>query len=289
MHLRGITRKRALGCLGGGCAVSASMLFGLLLGGGLVLGLTIAAQAHVPALAAGLAALTPPAQATGNPPPPPAPRKAVQVCQADGAPVAGVRVQIVAAGQPMRTATTDATGTATFVDLGPALWLATFRGSVQGHPIQPPAAQGQPPAGTNPAGNGFPLFVEPQSEDSAPTPVVRNGVVQPEVQISRFVLLPAGDTWIVTWDLAESIGAPLPYSTPGAATGVAAPPTGTPGPAAQATVPSGPNWTLAVFLTGGLFILGYTVWDLRRQERAARRRRVAPARQALAENAEAPR
>ena len=220
--------------------------------------------------------------AAGPPPTPalaralPAVQKAVQLRLLDGTPVTGVVVQLTATNAPSHHATTDTTGGVVFADLGLGLWTVTFTGTVQGRPIQPAAAQGLPPYGTNNNGGGFLVQVEVQAEDAAPTPVLHAGVAQPEIQMSRFVLLSTPAGWAVTWDLAGLTGAPLPYTALTLGNPTPLPAVGTAGsPAAPRPAPAPPprppynEWLLVggALLLSGLLYLGY----LLRQERQARR------------------
>jgi len=274
-----VQRRHVFGCCGGSCALTVSLLAGGIVGAGLVLaGLT---QAQLPTLAATLTSVTPPpttpaGSATATPPPA---RKALLLHLIDGSPATGVQVQIRTPDHAAQQAITDATGQAVFANLGSDLWTVTFTGTVGGRSIQPAAAQGQPPYGANPAGGGFGVLLEPQSEDAAPTPVVRNGQVQAEVQVSRFALLPLPDnTWAVTWDLAGT-DTPLPVRTGASGVTSTATPvlTATPAAAPASVAPLLPGAEWGGWLLGAAvgFITGYTVWDLRRQERAARRLRAA--------------
>ncbi|MDQ2805723.1 MAG: hypothetical protein M3Z04_02190 [Chloroflexota bacterium] len=202
------------------------------------------------------------------------PQKAIVLRQLDGSPVVGVTVQLVDPNSAPRQAVTDSGGGVVFRDLT-GFWTVLFSGTVQGHPIQPPADQGLPPYGTNTSGGGFLVQVEEQDEGAAATPVVVAGLVQPEVQVSRFVLLLTPSGWAITWDLAGATGAPLPYTALTIGVDSALTPAGAPvaparvAPAAPAPVPTPDTLWLPVgggLILSGLFYLGY----LRRQERRAR-------------------
>jgi hypothetical protein len=137
----------------------------------------------------------------------------------NGAPAPGIDVRLVPAmpamgGPPAaasaQTARTDATGAATFGELGRWMWLVSFQGSFQGRPLQSVAAQGRPPFGRTRSGGGFPLQVEPQEEGDAPAQVGGAGMAQPVM----FVLVPFGAGWAPTLDLGLVSAAPLPLTAP---------------------------------------------------------------------------
>jgi hypothetical protein len=129
----------------------------------------------------------------------------------DGEPVAGITVQLVAAGPelggpPTGTAAqqgiTDEQGSATFTNLGRWVWMATFSGTFRGRDVQPVGEQARAPWGRTRTGSGFPVMLQRQEEDAPATPVTVNGIAQPELQPSLFVLVPAQDGWAPTLDLA---------------------------------------------------------------------------------------
>ena len=68
---------------------------------------------------------------------------------------------------PDQQGTTGADGQVLFRNLGHWVWYATFHGTFANRALQEPGAQGKPPWGTNPQGNGFPLVVDPQLENEA--------------------------------------------------------------------------------------------------------------------------
>ena len=161
--------------------------------------------------------------ATAAPPPPDLSRTQLHVLlrTAAGTPVPGITVEIVPAaadlgglsgGSALPPALTDAGGGITVVGLGRWIWRARFRGQFQGQALQPIAAQGQAPWGRTRDGGGFPVQVQAQEEDAAPTPVVIAGTPQPDTQSVGFVLIPSNGTWAVTGDLGDPLGAPQPLT-----------------------------------------------------------------------------
>jgi hypothetical protein len=138
-------------------------------------------------------------------------RKQIVLRTVDGDPVAGVTVQLTPAeprlggigerAQPKR-AVTDPHGTATFTGLSRWVWMASFGGAFRGRAIQPLQEQGRAPYGRTRAGGGFPVVVQLQEEDAAATPVVVQGISQPEIQPSMFVLVPVQERWVPALDLS---------------------------------------------------------------------------------------
>ncbi len=137
----------------------------------------------------------------------------------DGAPVAGIGVILRSASialggpatpMPTQEATTDATGQAPFQNLEHWVWYATFSGAFAGHSLQLSKDQGKPPWGTNPAGDGFPLVVDPQLENEGNLPIIAAGAT---TATDPFVLVLDGATWIPGLDLADSAASPVPLDT----------------------------------------------------------------------------
>jgi hypothetical protein len=149
-------------------------------------------------------------------------QKVVLVRTLNGQPVPDLSVNLVPApdtigGPPSGVAgqhgRTDAQGMVTFTGLARWIWMVSFTGQYQGRALQPVAVQGRPPYGRTRAGGGFPLAVEPQEEGDAPTPVVRAGQVQAEVQTATFVLVPiAAADWAPALNLALPTENPVPLS-----------------------------------------------------------------------------
>lgn len=186
------------------------------------------------------------------------------------APVPGILVQLVPAspdlggapaGTPALQAVTDAAGTATFAGLGRWIWMARFAGQYAGRALAPLAEQGRPPYGTTRAGGGFPVLVQAQEEDEAPTPVVIAGQVQPEIQHARFVLLAGAAGWVPTLDLAtdDRLVRPLAAPTPVAS-------------ALVAPLAAPPRSPLPILALAGLGLLGAGGLGLGVLYLAARRR-----------------
>lgn len=198
---------------------------------------------------------------------------------AGGQPVPGIAVEIVPAaadlgglegGSTLPPMLTAADGGVIVTGLGRWIWMVRFRGQFQGQPLQSVALQGQAPWGRTRAGGGFPLQVQAQEEDSAPTPVVVAGTPQPDTQTTSFVLLPSNGTWAVTLDLGDPLGTPQPLAgdtaqTDGAERLPAAGDAATTRPGAAPPLPERPpsplGWWIAA---GGLWLLGYGLYTWRR-------------------------
>jgi hypothetical protein len=147
-------------------------------------------------------------------------RLEILVRTADGAPVPSVQVMLRPASYdlggpatpvPTQQATTDTTGRASFADLDHWVWYATFAGSVAGQPLQAQSEQGQPPWGTNPAGNGFPLVVDPQLENASNLSPITS--TEQLLVTYPFVLVRTGSTWAPALDLMSDTASPLPLPT----------------------------------------------------------------------------
>jgi len=234
--------------------------------------------------------------ATAAPPPPDLSRTQLHVLlrTAAGTPVPGITVEIVPAaadlgglsgGSALPPALTDAGGGITVVGLGRWIWRARFRGQFQGQALQPIAAQGQAPWGRTRDGGGFPVQVQAQEEDAAPTPVVIAGTPQPDTQSVGFVLIPSNGTWAVTGDLGDPLGPPQPLAEdtthpplhpagtlPDGAAVLPAPGTAaTTLPGAPAPAPRPTPDTLGWWIGGGLlWLLGYGFYTWRRWHAAPR-------------------
>lgn len=149
-------------------------------------------------------------------------QKKVILRTVDGVTVPGITVVLAPAdpelgGPPavasVLRATTDEQGAALFEGLGRWVWVVTFSGEYQGHIMPPVGEQGRAPWGRTRAGNGFPVMLQRQEEDTSATPVTVGGLTQPEIQESLFVLVPAQDGWALTLDLALPGEAPQPLYT----------------------------------------------------------------------------
>lgn len=137
----------------------------------------------------------------------------------DGVPIPGIVVTLHPASAdlggpptpvPDQQGTTGADGQVLFRKLGYWVWYATFHGTFANRAIQEPGAQGKPPYGTNPQGNGFPLVVDPQLENEAN--IATPATLEPST-ISRIVLVPGEDTWIPELDLADEAATPTSLPT----------------------------------------------------------------------------
>jgi hypothetical protein len=139
--------------------------------------------------------------------------------------------------------------------------MVSFSGRYQGRALQPVGMQGRPPYGRTRAGGGFPLALEPQEEGDAPTPVVRSGQVQPEVQTATFVLVPtAAAEWTPALDLALPTENPVPLSDWALAPVSSVTSSVTPGLSVPAAQDDLPRWLylLPVF---GLMLVGVAWWQ----------------------------
>jgi hypothetical protein len=207
-----------------------------------------------------LALLRPPASQaqTG----PPAPSIMVLVRTLAGAPVAGVQLTLRPApptlggppvAPPLRQATTDAQGRATFPPLDGWIWYLTLHGTVAGRPLEDPASQGKPPWGTNPAGGGFPIVADPPLENAA---AISTPAASAAPALVPIVLVDRQDLWIAGIDLGSATSAPI--SLPAAVQADPGPP---PTPmrslASSTTLTSGPD-PVPVVLIGlaGLVLTG---------------------------------
>jgi hypothetical protein len=164
-----------------------------------------------------------------------------------------------AAGQHGRT---DAQGMVRFTGLGRWIWMVSVAGRYQERALQPVTRQGQPPYGRTRAGGGFPLEVEPQEENEAPTPVVVAGHVQPQVQVASFVLVPTAAAWAPAVDLALPTENPVPLTDWGLApvstmSGVSAL-----APPASDAGDNLPRW-LYLLAVLGLMLVGVAWWQRR--------------------------
>jgi len=220
-------------------------------------------------------------------------RLEVHLRSTSGAPVAGIRVTLAPAGPalggppagtPGQVAGTDSGGSSGFTGLGNFIWMVNFSGAYQGKVIQAVDLQGRPPLGTVPAGGGFVVQVEQQEENQDPTPVA--DIPAARVQVAGFVLVPGGDVWAPTIDLAGPADTPqaLPTVAPvqaGSDTGPA-PPAGEPAarqltnpiPAPAANPPAATPadnlppfallfWVLPAIAAG---VALYAAWRKRRRE-----------------------
>jgi hypothetical protein len=190
----------------------------------------------------------------------------------DGVPVPGIVVTLHAPSAdiggsptplPDQQGTTGADGQVVFANLGHWVWYATFQGAFAGSAIQGPDAQGKPPWGTNPQGNGFPLVVDPQLENEAN---IATPAASEPTTISRIVLVPGENAWIPALDLADEAATPisLPTAQAGTAQQAVDPFTPEPGTAGDSPRPGTLFW---VVLVGGISVLAlYLRW---RQQRLA--------------------
>lgn len=185
------------------------------------------ASSPQPVLAEGLPTPTPSGESV-----PTTVQKQIVLRTEQGERVPGIDVQLAPAdptlGGPnaraqIMTTTTDLQGIAKFTGLGQWLWMVSFTGTFRGKALQPASEQGRAPYGRTRAGGGFPVMVQRQEEDTSATPLVIQGVQQPEVQPSLFVLVPVQDHWAPSLDLAlpeehpisisGAVGAPSPSSS----------------------------------------------------------------------------
>lgn len=153
-------------------------------------------------------------------------RKAIVLRDLTGAPVAGVEVHIAPAtsdmGGPLdssafgeKSGTTDASGRVEFPGLDRYIWMVSFEGIWQGKSLQPVSEQGRAPWGRTRNGGGFTIVQEAQEDGPVPTPEVIDGVIQPMVQTTLFVLLDGGGHLIPTIDLSnvDVLEAPYPLTS----------------------------------------------------------------------------
>jgi hypothetical protein len=153
----------------------------------------------------------------------------------------------------LRQATTDDQGQATFPPLDGGIWYLTLHGTVAGRPIEDSAAQGKPPWGTNPAGGGFPIVVDPPLENAA---AISTPAASAAPALVPIVLVDRQDLWIAGIDLGSATSAPI--SLPAAVQADPGPP---PTPmrslASSTTLTSGPD-PVPVVLIGlaGLVLTG---------------------------------
>jgi hypothetical protein len=157
-----------------------------------------------------------------------------------------------------------------FTRLGPWIWRARFAGVVEERPIQSVTAQGRAPFGTT-SGAGFVVRVQAQEEHAALD--AEGSPITPPIQVTAFVLVPVGEEWAPTLDLAGPGEPPQPLAA-GAHTDSSASATSAAiEQAAPAGVIGGEQgvpwdllpllWLLPIFAAGGALL---TRW---RQRRAA--------------------